>query len=313
MGACVSRHIEVGEKIAINSSNYSLEEDEESWTECSENAFAKPKAQPEYKSKNAVVKATAPLPGKFGLSKMVFPSNDALKLSRTLFTSYGCSEINKSTLRCSTQWIVPVIPVTKVTSQLYFGTFEDANNASNLLHLGITHVISLIGPKNLIKNIKHMHCPINDYGRSDLKVVFSSLWEFVIESQYIGNKLFVHCQSGQNRSATLVIAILMKHEGKTLKDAYKIVKRKRPVVQINKHYAKQLRAMEFELFGDISMASDWMEINSVDMDTGKVVFSGDPSMANLQTVRTVRKDSNELKTYKLNPKFKQLRICKKVQ
>merc|ERR1719233_2678366 len=103
------------------------------------------------------------------------------------------------------------------------------------------------------------------------------LWPFIIESQKVFNKLFVHSQSGQNRSATLVIAILMKlkYEAKTLIDAYSMVKQKRPIVQIVEKYAKQLSDLESELFGTTTMPPNWMRIESYCMDTGKVVFQGE--------------------------------------
>jgi len=102
------------------------------------------------------------------------------------------------------------LPITEVTSQIFLGSFENAKDEKILKELGITHIISLIGPKHPVEGIKHEHKPMSDYGRTDLKQVVKTLWPFIIESQKVFNKLFVHCQSGQNRSATLVIAILMK-------------------------------------------------------------------------------------------------------
>ena len=53
------------------------------------------------------------------------------------------------------------------------------------------------------------------------------------EGRRNGNGVLVHCQAGISRSATVVIAFLMKHEGLTLNDAYKLVKEKRPVISPN--------------------------------------------------------------------------------
>jgi len=167
------------------------------------------------------------------------------------------------------------LPITKLTSQLYFGSYENAKNEEQILAYKITHIISLIGPTHLIKDIKHMHYPINDYGRTNLKEVLIKLWPFIKESQQFGNSLFVHCMSGQNRSATLVIAILMRIYRKGLKDVSRYVKKKRPLVQINEQYAKQLHQMEYEIFGQTSMPDNWMEIRNVDMNTGNIYFVGE--------------------------------------
>merc|ERR1719419_2017973 len=122
------------------------------------------------------------------------------------------------------------IGLTEVTKQLFFGSFEDASNEEKLVEIGITHIISLIGSANKIKGINHSQKPMNDQGQTDLKEVITGLWPFIVESQEVGNKLFVHCQSGQNRSATLVLAILMKlkNEPNQLWELYTLVKKKRP-------------------------------------------------------------------------------------
>jgi len=166
-------------------------------------------------------------------------------------------------------------PLTEVTPQLYFGSWEDAKNEPELRSRAITHTVSLIGPKNPIAGIAHRHYPMNDYGQTDLEKMMNNLWTFFEQSQRPGNALFVHCMSGQNRSATIVIAILMRRHGWSLQDAFKIVKSMRPLVQINEQYAKQLSKMEQELHGHTSVSPNWMEIRFADMESGKVVFFGD--------------------------------------
>jgi len=164
--------------------------------------------------------------------------------------------------------------LTEITSQLYLGSFEDAKNEAKVVELGITHILSLIGPKHPIDGIKHKHKPMNDNGYTNLKRLIKEIWSFVMDSQQPGNKLFVHCLSGQNRSATVMISILMKLQGESNKlvDVYNLVKDKRPVVQINELYAKQLLELERDLFGTTTMSNDWMKIRSYNMLTGSVEF-----------------------------------------
>jgi len=166
-------------------------------------------------------------------------------------------------------------PCTKVTSQLFIGSFDDVMNEDGLRDYGITHIISLIGPQHLIKGMRHGHCPMNDFGRTDLKGVLKQLCPLIEESQLPDQALFIHCMSGQNRSATLMLAILMKMKGKKLYEAYKLLKNMRPIVQINRGYAKQLLNMELELFSSNSVSDNWMEIVSCDITSGKVTFVGE--------------------------------------
>lgn len=48
-----------------------------------------------------------------------------------------------------------------------------------------------------------------------------------------GGKVFVHCFAGRSRSSTSVIAYLMQETGMSLNSAFKLVKRRRPIVYPN--------------------------------------------------------------------------------
>jgi len=73
----------------------------------------------------------------------------------------------------------------------------------------------------------------------------------------------------------LAILMKLKRGPKNLKRAYRLVKKKRPMVKVHKKYAEQLSELERELFGATSMPSNWMSVHSVNMETGMVVFHGD--------------------------------------
>ena len=60
-------------------------------------------------------------------------------------------------------------------------------------------------------------------------------------------KLFVHCEVGVSRSATLAIALLMKTEGLSFFDAVCRVRAKRFQVLPNIGFASQLQRLEHEL------------------------------------------------------------------
>jgi len=190
------------------------------------------------------------------------------------------SIVSTTALGSSMQSSMASPTLTEVTPQLFFGTFEDAKNEQELRSRAITHIISLIGHKHLVAGIAHEHHPMHDMGKTDLENIIDNLWTFVEESQRPGNALFVHCMWGQNRSASIMIVILMRRHGWSLKEAFKFLKRKRPLVQIHAQYAKQLAKIEQELYGRTSVSKNWMEIRAADMDSGKVVFFGDSIMSN---------------------------------
>lgn len=67
---------------------------------------------------------------------------------------------------------------------------------------------------------------------------------FSEEAHQCGRGVLVHCQAGVSRSATIVIAYLMKHTLMTMTDAYKYVRGRRPIVSPNLNFMGQL--LEFE-------------------------------------------------------------------
>merc|ERR1712060_621334 len=85
-------------------------------------------------------------------------------------------------------------------------------------------------------------------------------WNFAMESQKAGNKLFVHCQLGQNRSASFVIGFLMKSKNLSLYEAYTLLKEKRELIHPHKKYIKQLRQLDLELHKVYSTPKNFLDI-----------------------------------------------------
>lgn len=60
-------------------------------------------------------------------------------------------------------------------------------------------------------------------------------------------RVLVHCMCGVSRSATLVVAYLMRAESMTLQTAFAHVKARRSMIAPNPHFARSLMALELEL------------------------------------------------------------------
>merc|ERR1719233_2859738 len=80
------------------------------------------------------------------------------------------------------------------------------------------------------------------------------------ESQEPDNKLFVHCQLGQNRSASFVIGFLMKSRNLSLYEAYSFLKEKRELIHPHKKYLEQLRQLDLELHKVFSTPRNFLDI-----------------------------------------------------
>jgi len=163
-------------------------------------------------------------------------------------------------------------PMTLVRPHLYLGNIDDANNEPELKAKGITHILSLGPSKSSADFVKNEHFPMHDGGRTDLKEVLGNVQTFVEKGQEDGNNILVHCHLGQNRSATVVIALLMKREDKTLFRVHKDLKAQRPLVQINRGYAEKLLTLEKEIRGKNSLPQSWMEQGTFDLTTYEVTF-----------------------------------------
>jgi len=229
------------------------------------------------------------------LHRVVTPEYSAKELSRKPSDSLSVvpsenrdviSKIKETSRSCHTPFecnvLVPIptysfstyipVPMTKILPHLYLGTYEDATNESQLKAKKITHILTLIGKRSTVDFVLHKQIPMHDRGISNLKLVLEKASKFIEQGQRDGNSILVHCQWGQNRSPTVVTATLMENMKMTLYRAHKMVKKLRPVVQINKGYAKQLLALEKKIFAKNSLPFDWMEPAEIDISTGDVQY-----------------------------------------
>jgi protein-tyrosine phosphatase len=71
-----------------------------------------------------------------------------------------------------------------------------------------------------------------------LKQRFHKCIKFIKDAITEGGKVFVHCYAGVSRSATIVIAYLMKEHCLSFSAAYKFVKGKRSFINPNDGFRK---------------------------------------------------------------------------
>ncbi|XP_055487135.1 dual specificity protein phosphatase 10-like [Leucoraja erinacea] len=137
----------------------------------------------------------------------------------------------------------PILPF------LYLGSEHDAQDLGLLRRLDVAYVINATThlPLYHAPALRYKRFPVNDSGRQNLRQYFEEAFEFIEEGRQSGKGVLVHCQAGVSRSATLVIAYLMKHTLMTMTDAYKYVKGKRPIISPNLNFMGQLLEFEMDL------------------------------------------------------------------
>lgn len=115
----------------------------------------------------------------------------------------------------------------------------------------ITHIVNATVevPTLLFHGVKNTKLWLEDTLETDLSAHFDIIADQIHLVHSMGGRTLVHCVAGVSRSASLCLAYLMKHERKTLREAYVKLASTRPVVRPNLAFWHQLMFYEYELFG----------------------------------------------------------------
>jgi protein-tyrosine phosphatase len=88
---------------------------------------------------------------------------------------------------------------------------------------------------------------IQDVAECEIHDHFEEAFEFINKAREEQSVIFIHCQVGKSRSATIVIAYLMKFHGYALDDAFTFVKKLRKLVLPNLGFMAKLRKFALSL------------------------------------------------------------------
>jgi len=143
---------------------------------------------------------------------------------------------------------------TKIQENLYLGDAQSSLNKDFLREKNITAIVTVmadIHPYRFVPDYAHFrfhHIPIHDKLDVNICEHIYQCIEFIQKCHADGINVYVHCAMGISRSVSFVIAYLMQTHKITFKDAYKIVKERRPQAEPNLSFAYQLDAFEKQLF-----------------------------------------------------------------
>jgi len=147
---------------------------------------------------------------------------------------------------------------------LYLGPCSAASNKTFLSTNEITQVLSVGStPAQNIDGVIYHRLALNDTPSSSIskasdeacKIIDSVIRVGTSKSKEKG-KILVHCSAGISRSPTLVVAYLMRSHNMPLKAALGLVLKARPQVSPNPGFLQQLKRLEEELYGHISLDVD---------------------------------------------------------
>jgi atypical dual specificity phosphatase len=154
--------------------------------------------------------------------------------------------------------ISPSLPVlmhmdiTHVCDGLYLSDFISLS-ASRLRELGVTFVINATQEIPFVEGadgtVEFMKLYIDDVPTADIAQHFHTCTDKLRDNRTKGGNSLIHCALGISRSVTICLAYLVKYEGRTLRQAYMELKKKRPIIRPNDGFWRQLIAFETAVRG----------------------------------------------------------------
>ncbi|MCI4379612.1 hypothetical protein PGIGA_G00230180 [Pangasianodon gigas] len=130
----------------------------------------------------------------------------------------------------------------KILEYLYLGSEWNAANFEELQKNNVGYILNVtMEIDNFFpESFTYMNIRVYDVESTDLLSHWNNTYMFINEARKSGQSVLVHCKMGVSRSASTVIAFLMKQQGWTLEDALNHVRERRPIVQPNDGFLKQL-------------------------------------------------------------------------
>lgn len=134
----------------------------------------------------------------------------------------------------------------EILPRLYLGDICIATNKDEISKLGITDMITVeirpLQAHELAPTVKrYLYINVMDHSKMDILSHFDTSNEFIESAlKTPSNKVYVHCVAGISRSASLVIAYIMKTRSMNYTEAFELVSQKRRVIDPNEGFVRQL-------------------------------------------------------------------------
>lgn len=152
--------------------------------------------------------------------------------------------------------LVGLCGLCKVTDHLFLSNAAAANDPSQVTQSNITCIINVSETKNKTPPptaVEYIHLPISDSPMSPLSDNFDNVADKIQFNAEHNGRTLVHCNAGVSRSTALCMVYLMKHQGVSLLEAHRWIKKCRPMARPNNGFWEQLIRYETELRGRASV------------------------------------------------------------
>jgi Leucine-rich repeat (LRR) protein len=137
----------------------------------------------------------------------------------------------------------------QILDKLYLGSYRSTLNeyVYKNLNISVVYTIGRDMTPLILQGTEHKIYIIDDFDTSNINFdVLNSIHEHINN----GDRCLVHCQMGISRSATIVIAYLMKYCCMRLQEAYNFVLKRKCNMYPNNGFMAQLNKLNKELYPD---------------------------------------------------------------
>lgn len=173
-------------------------------------------------------------------------NKETIKIVNTVFEQLhplielSCKKISTPEMQCEISEIIP---------GLFLGGEEAALNKTKLKEMNVTTILNITDhiPFHYESDFTYHRIPITDSLNINIRQYFEQTYEIIDNIIENKQKILVHCYAGISRSATIVIAYIMKKNKMKMNDAYQIVHKKRNCISPNIGFCCSLMTFETEI------------------------------------------------------------------
>lgn len=135
-----------------------------------------------------------------------------------------------------------------IIDNVYIGDLASSINIEKLKKDNFTHILSVMnGSFSMFpEKFTYKQIHINDNEWVTIDKYFEECNDFIIDSQKENGNILVHCMYGMSRSATIVLAYLIKKKSMAYENAIAFVREKKPNIHPNVGFIKQLKKYQIK-------------------------------------------------------------------
>ncbi|XP_054155134.1 protein phosphatase Slingshot homolog 2-like isoform X2 [Oppia nitens] len=134
----------------------------------------------------------------------------------------------------------------KIFDYLYLGSEWNASNYEELKGKGVGKILNVTREiDNFFPGMfDYYNIRVYDEDSTEMLKYWDKTFKYIRKAKDEGSKVLVHCKKGISRSASVVLAFVMKETGWKLDEAFEFVKNKRNCIRPNSGFLKQLEIYE---------------------------------------------------------------------